>query len=216
MLHLNGTSTESSKLLQSIFVVLTAACCLTGSKMVQIGSFIVPASAFCFVFTYILSNVIAHIDKSYVAKQFIRNAMIGQVVAAILFFLVGLLPAQDPGNQEAYSEILGQSWILVLASLVAFYLAQNCQINIFTVLKKKMKLSKASYFSMIVSQCVDTLVFTVIAFGVGHKYFWSIKGVATFLQICFTQYLVKLVFLTCLNPAVSILLRTLHKEENRL
>ena len=206
------TESRSLSLIETIFAVLSVSVCLTGSKIVQISisdtlSFATPASAFCFVLTFFFSSLITHIAGPSEATKCVKNGAIGQIASSILFFLVGLMPAQNIEIQRSYSLILGSSWILVAASLTAFIVSQKVQIKLFDLLNSKTaQPGRSVLVSMLLSQIVDTLLFTVIAFGLGQSMLFSIEGLKLILNMFTTQYLVKIFVSILFSPVFSVVL----------
>lgn len=190
--------------LEILFAVLTVASCLTGSKMVELHIFnntiYTPASAFCFVSTFLVSNIVAHIAGSDEANKCIKQGVFSQIIATVLFFLVGLLPAQNLEVQSAYQRILGTSWILALASITAFVIAQKAQILVFSAVKAKLKPAVSSFISMLASQALDTIIFSLIAFGVGQKMLLTPDGLSMLAHICLTQYVIKVAVCGIASP----------------
>lgn len=201
--------------LEVLFAVLTVASCLTGSKMVDIHisnqHFYTPASAFCFIITFFLSNVVSHLAGQEEAERCIKQGAVAQVIATVLFFLVGLLPAQYTNVQDAYMKILGTSWILVVASLIAFIVSQFVQVSIFEMLRKAIKLG-ANLISVLVSQIIDTGIFTFIAFGLGQGMMFSRVGNKLLIHVFLTQYLIKVIVSTLISPLFSIAIARMKKD----
>jgi len=208
---INKDSNQVISLIETIFAVLTVAACLTGSKMVDIAignsHVYTPASAFCFILTFFLSNVISHLAGEAEAKACIARGLISQIIATALFFLVGLLPAQYSEVQESYMQILGTSWILVVASLSAFVISQSLQVTLFELMKAKLSVGLSNFFSVLVSQIFDTSIFTVIAFGLGQKMLFNSAGLSMLVHIFVTQYAIKMIVSIAFSPLVTLILK---------
>lgn len=195
--------------IEMLYVVLLISGSLVGSKIIQLGSdksaIYIPASIFCFAFISFLSNLILCVASKEEASLNVRRGILSQLVATVIFVLVGFLPAEDATHQEAYMRILGTNWVLVAASIAAFAISQFAQLKVFAGLRRRIKLRWANIISIIFAQLLDTIIYTTIAFGLGQKYLSSPEGVAMLIHIVITQCIAKWIVSAILSfvfPAV--------------
>jgi len=195
--------------IEMIYTVLLISASLVGSKIVQIGSntftIYIPASVFCFAFISFLSNLILCLASKEEASLNVKRGILSQLIATAIFVLIGFLPAQDLVHQDAYVRILGTNWILVVAGITAFAVSQFVQLKIFAGLQQKLKMRWANIISIVIAQFVDTVLYTIIAFGLGQKYLFSSEGVIMLIHIVITQCIAKWIISAILSlvfPAV--------------
>ena len=104
------------------------------------------------------------------------------------------LPAYNPEMQNAYNMVLGQGWLYVLASLLAYYTAQSWDVFIFHKIRNKFNGNPKlrwiwNNLSTLTSQMIDTLIFITIAFGLGLG--WLFNNIEMLGLMIIGQYLFK-------------------------
>lgn len=136
--------------------------------------FVASAGILAFPLTFILTDII----NEYFGRRVVRiftwlaiavNVILQPVVQAAIrvpavSFTAGVSAAEI---QSAYSRALGQTWAIVVASLVAFSIAQFIDAWVFTWLRHRTggkMLWLRSQGSTAVSQIIDTLVVIFLAF----------------------------------------------------
>ncbi len=138
--------------------------------------FVASAGILAFPLTFVLTDII----NEYFGRRVVRvftwlaiavNVILQPVVQAAIrvpavSFTAGVSAEEI---QSAYSRALGQTWTIVVASLVAFSIAQLIDAHVFTWLRHKTggkMLWLRSQGSTAVSQIIDTLVVIFLAFVV--------------------------------------------------
>lgn len=119
---------------------------------------------------FLVTDIVAEVLGKQVAKKFVNTAIVIMLFVLIITAVSVWLPA-DPSrayfSQDAYSKIFSVSIRMMVASIIAFILAQHHDIWAFHFWKQKTK-SKWLWFrnnaSTIVSQFIDSTVFMFIAF----------------------------------------------------
>ena len=124
-----------------------------------------------------------------------------QIVSTILVIIAFYLPASDPATQEHYAAVLGQNWVFVLASLVAYLCSQKWDVFIFHKIRDKYiqkhgdeSLYKGKWIwnnvGTISSQLLDTVIYATIAFGFGQH--WIKDGmIIPLLNMMLAQWIIK-------------------------
>jgi len=173
-----------------------------GAKQVTIGPLAVEAGIFPFLVLVAVSSGVAELHGRVVAQQLANFGFAPLVAAIVLTWFVLALPT-DPAMyepaKEAFPVILGQSWRMMAAGIVAYGVSLSLNIWIFARLKGKGTGAGGVRFAGLrgfvaaaLSQIVDTLVFITISF-------WGVRPIA---GIMAGQMTAKVVLSAVLVPAV--------------
>jgi queuosine precursor transporter len=99
-----------------------------GAKQVALGSLAVEAGIFPFLMLVGISSGIAELHGKDTANALVRYGFLPLIAAILLTFLVIRLPT-DPGMyepaKEAFPIILGQSWRMMAAGILAYGISQT-------------------------------------------------------------------------------------------
>lgn len=208
--------TEPSPAPRSVPLPLFAYCLLyggmtciagvLGSKQVALGPLAVEAGIFAFLFLVALSSAVARLYGSDIANRLVRFGFIPLVTAIVLTWIVIQLPTDEgmyEPAKEAFPIILGQSWRLMIAGIIAYGVSMTLNVYIFARLvgKSRFVLVSGAVASML-SQIVDTLIFITIAF----------YGVRPIGELIAGQALAKVVLSIVLVPPLIALLTRLAKS----
>lgn len=123
--------------------------------------------------TFLITDIISEIYGRKKANQIVIAGIIASIFSMGIIYVSNIVPAIEasPVNDEIFSQVFGLSPIAVLASMMAYLLAQFFDIKIFHYWKVKTKgkhLWLRNNFSTFSSQFIDTLtVLTLLcSFGV--------------------------------------------------
>jgi uncharacterized integral membrane protein (TIGR00697 family) len=173
----------------SILVISNIA---SSAKIVDIGIslFSIPlvfdGGTLLFPFVYVLGDVLTEVYGFKTARRVIWTGFAVMALAALVFFLLGVLPPESSWETEtgsvAYNAILGGMSYggIVLASLTAYLAGELSNAAILSKLKVKMKgrmLWVRTIGSTLVGEFLDTLIFVLIASAAGvfgWEIFWSL------------------------------------------
>ena len=196
--------------LNALFVGLLILSNIISVKLFSIGNFILPAAAIVYVVTYLITDVIGEVYGKEAAMKTVRAGFFTQVVA-LLFVLAAIhLPAAGAfGMQAEFEAILGGSFRVMLASLLAYVVSQHIDVSIFHRLKKKhgeKKLWLRNNLSTISSQLLDTVIFIVVAF-------FGVVPTGVLIGMIATQYVFKFVVALVDTPITYLLVRIAKKEQ---
>ena len=141
------------------------------------------------------------------ARQIVVIAAGLNALMFILFWLVGKMPA-DPAwqLQEAYELILLPVGRIVTASIIAQIISELIDTEIFSVIYKKIGDLSAVFISNLASLLVDSVIFGLIAF-------LGSLPLATVLQIILANILIKLIISALSAPAIKLIPRLVKFEE---
>lgn len=213
---------ENLSICTVIFVVGLVVSNITASKLFSTGltlfgsEVVVPCAVFCYAITFLMTDIIGEIWGKAEADRAVFLGFVGQCFAALLLTVVGMVPAVDPGTQSAYSMLLGQNWVFVVASLVAYLASQNCDVRIFHKLRDRLmraNVSRSSRWiwnnvSTMTSQLIDTVLFITIAFGLGFGWLFQPEMRGTLAAMIVGQYAVKFLLAVADTPFFMLMTRT--------
>lgn len=209
------------RLLTILFVVSLIISNVVTGKLVATGLFfngvemILPGAMVCYALTFLMTDVIGEIWGKQQANECVKLGFIAQLTALVLVQLTKYLPAYNPEMQNAYNMVLGQGWLYVLASLLAYYTAQSWDVWIFHKIRNKFNGNPKlrwvwNNMSTITSQFIDTLIFITIAFGLGLG--WLFNNMEMLGLMIIGQYLFKAGLAILDTPFFYIMTR--RKYEN--
>ena len=166
----SGPSIPQSLFLFAIFYggMVTIAGVL-GAKQVALGPLAVEAGIFPFLLLVGISSGIAELHGTETANRLVRLGFLPLIGAILLTLFVLQLPHDKgmyPPAIEAYPVILGQSWRMMLAGIIAYGTSQTLNVWLFD----KLRNSTGSYATIrgiiaaALSQIIDTLLFITISF----------------------------------------------------
>ncbi|MBO0749193.1 MAG: queuosine precursor transporter [Porphyrobacter sp.] len=148
---------------------MTCIAGVLGSKQIALGPLAVEAGIFPFLLLVALSSATARLYSRGVADRLVRLGFVPLVTAIVLTWAVIQLPT-DPGMYEpakaAFPIVLGQSWRLMVAGIIAYGISMTLNVHIFARLLGKLSLPTwlAGAIAAVTSQVVDTLIFISVAF----------------------------------------------------
>lgn len=186
-------------------ICLVIANVVTG-KLIDTGiplfgaTITLPGAALCYAITFLITDVVGEIWGKKEANLIVRGGMIGQIIATALIVFTQFLPAVDPEMQNAYVMLLGQNWVFVIGSLIAYICSQTWDVYVFHKLRGAYIRKHGSReggrwiwnnLSTLTSQIIDTVLFIGIAFGFGFGWFFQPEMHMTLLSMMIGQYLLK-------------------------
>ena len=168
-----------------------------GAKQVSLGPLVVEAGIFPFLTLVGISSGIAELHGKQIADRLVRYGFIPLVGAILMTLFVLQLPT-DPGMyepaKEAFPVILGQSWRMMLAGIIAYGTSVSLNVWIFNRLRTSggpfAKLR--GFIAAALSQIVDTLIFITISF----------YGVRPIMEIMAGQMIAKIILSAVMVPAI--------------
>ena len=170
------------------------------------------AGVLFFPVSYIIGDVLTEVYGYANARRVIWTGF-----AALLFMafmaavVVALPPAAGWPGQEAYEFVFGNSWRIVLASMVAFWAGEFA--NSFVLARMKVwtrgrLLWTRTIGSTIVGQGLDSLIFYPLAFyGLAG---WPIEQLW---QVVISQWLIKTAWEALLTPVTYLVVGFLKRRE---
>ncbi|TFI58492.1 VUT family protein [Sphingomonas parva] len=175
-----------------------------GAKQVALGPLAVEAGIFPFLLLVVLGSTVAELHGPDTANRLVRFGFIPLLTSIALIWLVLQLPT-DQGMyepaKEAFPIILGQSWRLMAAGIIAYGVSQFLNVFIFSKLMGSggsggLWLAGRAAIASALSQIVDTLIFITVSF----------YGVRPIGDLILGQALAKVVLSVVLVPLLITLL----------
>lgn len=179
---------ENLYILYMVFAVMliTANCVASKIFTTGINLFGAPVTltsgALAYPFTFLCTDIIGEIWGKEKANIAVKGGFICQLFSTALIILVRYFPTTDAAMQESYVMLLGQNWVFVVASLVAYVCSQTIDVNLFHAIRgwyiKKHGSTKGGKWiwnnvGTMTSQLVDSVVYVFIAFGFGFGWLFQ-------------------------------------------
>jgi len=154
----------------AFFVTSLVVSNIIAVKLAEVGGRVFDAGNILFPLAYLLADVLTEVYGFRAARRVILLGFACNVVAVVSIQLALRLPAADfwAGNQEAYETILGTTWRIFVASLVAYLVGELTNSYVLS----RMKVATGGRFlwsrtigSSLVGQALDSTIFVTIAFA---------------------------------------------------
>ena len=148
---------------------MTCIAGVLGSKQVALGPLAVEAGIFPFLLLVAVSSAVTQLYGPTMADRLVRFGFVPLTTAIVLTWIVLQLPTDEgmyePAKQ-AFPIVLGQSWRLMIAGIIAYGVSMSLNVYVFTRLTRggKSGLLASGAVASLLSQVVDTLIFITIAF----------------------------------------------------
>jgi len=152
----------------AIYCALYVISAVLANKLIVLFGLVVPAGTILFSVTFLLTDLLSEV---YGKREAYRAVCLGLVAQVLLLCSIAIAirwpsPVYWEG-QEAFASALGNTWRIVIASLVAYILSQSHDVWAFHLLKRLTNdkhLWLRNNLSTLVSQTIDSVVFSAIAF----------------------------------------------------
>lgn len=213
---------ENLYLLYMIFVVgLITANAIT-AKIFDTGFVLfgnpvtMTVGALCYPITFLVTDIIGEIWGKYEAKLAVKYGFICQIIATLVITVARYLPPVDNDIQADYISIMGQNWIFVVASLTAFLVSQSWDVFVFhkirdSYIKKHGSRAGGRWIwnncSTIGSQLLDSIIFVLIAFGLGFKWLFNSNMYGMMISMIIGQFCFKAILALLDTPIFYIATR---------
>ena len=194
---------ENLLLIHVIFVISIVVANIVGCKVINLGwsLFGIPLSlsggAITYAFTFLCTDIIGEVWGKEDAKKAVKYGFIGQLFAIVLIMVTQYTPTYDQEMQAAYVKLLGQSPMFVLGSLCAYACSQTWDVWIFHKIRNWLSAKPSlrwiwNNISTATSQIIDTIIYALVAFGIGLGWLFDADKLVMLLGIMIGQYLLKL------------------------
>lgn len=192
-------------ILAGVFITNAIVAELIGSKLIQIGPFIMSIGIIPWPVVFLTTDLINEYygKKGVRTLSFITAALIAY--AFVILFAAIHIPAAvgiSTVNDEQFYAVFGQSLWIIVGSIVAFLTSQFIDSFIFWLLRNKTggkMIWLRSTGSTVISQLIDTFVVLGIAFWIPGK-----MTTAVFINAALTGYTFKLIIAVVLTPLIYV------------
>lgn len=175
-------------LLNGIFITSLVVANIISAKIVTFWGLVIPAAIVAYPLTFLMTDVIGEIWGKEQANQTVRIGFWCQLISLVLIGLSILLPvAPFADNQEQFRGVMGSSFRVVLASMVAYLCSQSWDVWIFHKIREKNVAHKwvRNNLSTMTSQIIDTAIFITIAFIGKVPNIWVMIASQYFIKFCY-------------------------------
>lgn len=192
--------------------MIAAKTIVTGFELFG-SAVLVPSAVVCYFLTFLITDVVGELWGRREAALIVSWGFVCQVFACALILIAQLLPAASSEMQLSYEMLLGQNFIFVVASLLAYITSQSWDVFIFHKIRSAlMRKDKSRSWrwvwnnaSTMTSQAIDTVLYIAIAFGLGMGWLFDAAMLPTLFAMMIGQYVCKL-FLAALDTPIFYLL----------
>ena len=194
MTEQNQTVPRSLLLLSTFYGGMVTIAGVLGAKQVAMGPLAVEAGIFPFLLLISIASAVAELHGKPTADRLARFGFVPLVAAILLSFFVLQLPT-DPGMYEpakaAFPIILGQSWRMMAAGILAYGVSLTINIWIFAKLRDaSTRLAPLRGFvAAACSQVIDTLIFISVSFY-GVRPLWDLMAGQMFAKLALSAVMV--------------------------
>jgi queuosine precursor transporter len=191
--------------------VLLCSELIGAAKLTTLGGLTFGAGVLFFPISYIFNDVLTEV-YGYARARKVVWAGFGAIAFASLmsFIVVRLPPAAGWNDQPAYQAVFGNTWRIVAASIVAFFVGEFA--NSFVLAKMKVAtdgkfLWMRTIGSTIVGEAIDSAIFYPVAFlGI-----WTTDQVIT---VMINNYMFKCAWEALITPFTYVAVNFLKNAEH--
>lgn len=202
-------------LLYMLFAVgLITANCIAGKLFILpfklFGENVtITSGVICYPLTFLITDIIGEIWGKKEAGYAVRFGFICQLVSTFIIIVARYLPAVDANVQGSYVALLGQNVTFVAASLAAYICSQRWDVFMFHHIRdryiRKYGSTKGGKWiwnngSTMSSQFIDSIVYVLVAFGIGFGWLSQPHMYVAMLNMTLAQWLIKVVLAAIDTP----------------
>ncbi|HZG14453.1 MAG TPA: queuosine precursor transporter [Candidatus Bathyarchaeia archaeon] len=196
--------------LVGIFAAASILANVVATKIADLGLAFATVAILFYPITFIIDNTISEVWGKHIARRVVWTGLIANILMTLVFFISIRVPAAPfYDQQQAFETILGSVPRIALASIVAYSISQHLDIFLFLGIRKKTQgkhLWLRNNVSTWVSQLIDTVIFTFVAFF-GTIPLEEIWGIIT------TEYTLKIIIAVVSTPIVYLMVNWARKAD---
>lgn len=208
--------TESNlQLLYMVFAIGLVIANAIGAKVFDTGITLfgapvtITSGAIAYPITFLCTDIIGELWGKKEATRAVKFGVVCQALATSIIVIARYLPATEEAYQDAYVMLLGQNYMFVLGSIVAYLCSQTCDVHIFHAIRnayiKKHGTTKGGKWiwnnvGTMTSQLVDSAVHVTIAFGIGFGWLFDSAMYTVLFNMVLGQWLIKVILAALDTP----------------
>lgn len=161
-------------LLATFFITALIVCNLIANKFVTVdlgfASFVLSAGVLPYPITFLVTDILSEIYGRRRTNRVVMLGFVALVFTLFILWLGSLFPsiADSPVSDELYQTAYGNSWRVIMSSMVAYLIAQLVDVRLFHFWKgltggKHLWLRNNA--STVLSQLVDTTLVVCVLFA---------------------------------------------------
>ena len=191
-------------LLTSIFVTSVAVSSLIASKVASFFGIFAAVGVIAWSISFPMTDVICEVWGREKAQKVVWIGLICFIITAVLVKIAVYLPsAPFWENQKAFATTFELVWRILIAGAISYIVSQTHDVFSFSFWKKLTKgkhLWLRNNLSTIVSQLIDSILFTLIVF-------LGVLELNAILSMSFGVFIIKVIIAICDTPFVYLLVR---------
>lgn len=219
---------RTEKNLALLYMILSAA--LITANCIASKVFVLPfqmfgspvtltVGAICYPLTFLVTDIIGELWGRKKASTAVQWGFVCQLISTAIIVIARYLPATDAAMQESYVTLLGQNWVFVAASLTAYTVSQHWDVWVFHTIRdayiKKHGTTKGGKWiwnnvGTITSQILDSIIYVMIAFGLGFGWLFDSAMHTAMLNMVVAQVAVKTLIALLDTPIFYLCTRGSH------
>jgi uncharacterized integral membrane protein (TIGR00697 family) len=160
-------------LLGGLFITALVACNLIANKFVTVNlgfyTFVLSAGVLPYPLTFLITDILSEIYGRAKTNMVVLVGFVASLFVLLILWMGGQFDSipNSPVTNEYYNTVFQNSWRVILASMVAYLIAQLIDVRMFHFWKrltKGKKLWLRNNASTVVSQLVDTTLVVLVLF----------------------------------------------------
>ncbi|NDB81840.1 MAG: VUT family protein [Alphaproteobacteria bacterium] len=170
------------------FVTFLTLSNIAVTKICDFYGNIMPGGMVFFSFLYVINDVVTEIYGFQKGRRMIFLGLLATIIFNFLLYIVVLIPPA-PGvvNNDAFDKVFSFSPRIFTASLISYFIGENINAIILTVLKRKYN-GKIFVFRAVLSTFVGSMIEGSLFFAF---IFWNILDSYTILKMILTTSIIK-------------------------
>ncbi len=208
-------------LITAVFITALLVSNVVASKTADLFGYTIGVGIFVFPISYIFGDILTEVYGYRRSRRVIWMGFASVALASIIFFLCDLAPpAEGFKHQDAFHTILGQSPMILIASITAYFCGEFC--NSYVMAKMKIwsegrHLWMRTIGSTIVGEGVDSVIFYPLAFMVFPMLLGFTDAVwptGVLLAVTVNNYILKVLLEVLATPATYLIVNKLKASEH--
>ena len=216
------TKMQKKKIYTSIFVVSLILSNICASRLIYIGvkldgiDITLPGGIILYPITFLCTDVIGEKYGKKESNECVLAGLVCQIFVICISKIFLWLPAVDSSVDIAYQTVFAQSIPIMIGSILSYIISQTWDVYVFHKIRnyfisRDMRFRKHRWIwnnaSTLSSQLFDTIVFSVISFGIGLGWLFDPIMRYQLFGLCLGQYVCKIILALLDTPLFYLFTR---------